>query len=155
MLEDIGVVATSRWVQELLNPKKPTYPLMSESGAEYCWDVLPGDLREALLDFMDVNGLVESSFTGVTAQLQVFGWIGMTSAAAISNTARNGFLDQVTTNKEMSYNKTSLFHDFPEELQITAIIWAVQEDTATWQPKTNDMDRKRNVKQEMDKLVKR
>ena len=74
---------------------------------------------------MAVNGLVESSFAGVTAQLQVFGRIGMTSAAAISNTARNGFLDRVTTNKEMSYKKTSLFYDFPEELQITAIICAV------------------------------
>ena len=38
MLEDLGVVAETRWVQELLYPKKATYPLMSESGAEYSWD---------------------------------------------------------------------------------------------------------------------
>ena len=40
MLEDLGVVATTRWVQELLDPKKHTYTLMSEYSAEYLWDGL-------------------------------------------------------------------------------------------------------------------
>ena len=75
---------------------------------------------------MDVNDLAESSFTGLTAQLQVFVQIGMASAATISDMVINGFLDQPTTNKNMSDNKTSQFHDFPEELQITAIVCAVQ-----------------------------
>ena len=65
---------------------------------------------------MAVNDLAESSFAGVTAQLQLFGLIGMASADSISNMARNGFLYRPTTNKEMSDKKTSLFHDFPEEL---------------------------------------
>ena len=34
ILEDLGVMAATRWVQELLDPKKATYILMSESGAE-------------------------------------------------------------------------------------------------------------------------
>ena len=34
MLEDLGVVAATRWVQELLDPKKATYILMYEYGAE-------------------------------------------------------------------------------------------------------------------------
>ena len=89
---------------------------MSESGVEYSWDGSSDDLKEELLGFMSVNDLAESSFAGVTAQLQVFVRIGMSSAATISNMARNGFLDQPTTNKEMSDNKTSMFHDFPEEL---------------------------------------
>ena len=28
MLEDLGLVAETRWVQELLDPKKATYPFM-------------------------------------------------------------------------------------------------------------------------------
>ena len=75
---------------------------------------------------MAVNDLAESSLAGVNAQLQIFGQIGMASAAAIINMAKNGFLDQPTTNKDTSNKKTSLFHDFPEELQITAIMCAVQ-----------------------------
>ena len=34
MLEDLGVVAATHWVQELLDPKKATYPFMSESGVD-------------------------------------------------------------------------------------------------------------------------
>ena len=116
MIEDLGVVSATRWEQDLPDPKKATYPLMSESGAEYSLDGSSNDLKEALLGFMAVNDLAESSFAGVTAQLQVFVRIGMSSAATISNMARNGFLDQPTTNKEMGDNKTSLFHDLPEEL---------------------------------------
>ena len=94
MLEDLGVVAATRWVQELLEPKKSTYPLMSESGADYSWDGSSENLKEALLGSMDVNILLESLFSGVTDQLHVFCQIGMSSAATIRNMASNGFLDK-------------------------------------------------------------
>ena len=68
--------------------------------------------------------------------------------------ARNGFLYQPTTNKEIRDKKTSLFHDFPEELHITDIMCVVQEATATRHSNTNDMDRQCNTKQEKDKLAK-
>ena len=54
---------------------------------------------------MAVDDIAESSFAGVTAQLQVFGRIGMASAAAISDMDRNGFLEQPTTNKETNDKK--------------------------------------------------
>ena len=104
---------------------------------------------------MVVNDLAESSFAGVTAQLQVFGRIVISSAAAISNMARNGLLERPTTNKEMSGNKKSLFRDFPEELQISAIMCAVQEVTATRQSNTNAFDIQCNAKQDSNNLVKR
>ena len=55
----------------------------------------------------------------------------------------------------MSDKKTSLFHDFPEELQITAIMCEVREDPATRQSNTNAMEGHNNSKQVRDKLVKR
>ena len=66
--------------------------------------------------------------------------------------ARNFFLDQPTTN--ISDKKTNLFHDFPEELQISAIICAVKDAPDTRQSNTNNMDRHRNAKQERDKMLK-
>ena len=100
--------------------------MISESGVEYSWDGSSENLKEALIGFMEVNELAESSFAGVTSQLQVFGRIGMASAAAICDMDRNGFLDWPTTNKEMSDKEKSLYHDFPEELQITAIVCTVK-----------------------------
>ena len=55
----------------------------------------------------------------------------------------------------MSDKKTSLFHDLPEELRITAIMCVVKEDTATRKLNTNAMDIHRNTKQEMDNLARR
>ena len=98
---------------------------MFESGAEYSWDVSSDDLKEALFVFMDVNDLAESSFTGATAQLQVFVKIGMSSTAAISDMDRNEFLDWPTTNNDRGDKKRSLYHDLPEYLQITDIMCAV------------------------------
>ena len=104
---------------------------------------------------MSINDLSESSFAGVTAQLQVFGQIGMAKSDYISGMARNGFLYRPTKNKDMSDKKTSLFRDFPEELNITAIMCKVKEAPATRQQNTNDMDRQSNDKQDRDNLVKR
>ena len=125
IIEDLGVVAVTCWVQELTKPKKATHPLISESGAEYYWYGSSEKLKEALLGFMVVNDLAESSFAGVTDQLQVFGRILMSNPTTISDMAMNGFLDQTTTNKDMINKKTSLFHDLPEEFHITAIMCAV------------------------------
>ena len=96
---------------------------------------------------MAVDDLAESSFYGVTSQMQVFCRIGMSSAAAISYMVRNGLLYQPTTTKEMSDKKKIVFHDFPEELHITSIISAVQEALATIHSNTDAMYRQRNSKQ--------
>ena len=102
---------------------------------------------------MAVNDLAESSFASMTVQLQIFGLIGMASAAAICDMDRKGFLDQPTTNKDMIDKKTSLFYDFSEEFQITAIMCAVQEAPAKRESNISDLDRQRNTKQDSDNMV--
>ena len=69
--------------------------------------------------------------------------------------ARNGFLAQPTTNKDISDKKTIMFHYFPEDLQITSIMCALQEAPATRQSNTNAMCKHCNAKQEGGNLVKR
>ena len=55
----------------------------------------------------------------------------------------------------MSDKKKSPFHDFPEGLQITDIMYELQEDQSTRHSNTSAMDRQCNYKQESHKLVKR
>ena len=74
---------------------------------------------------------------------------------AIIDMARNGFLDLPNTNKDISEKKTIIFHDLPEELQITAIMCEVQENPAIRQSNTDAMDRHRDPKKERYKMVKR
>ena len=58
------------------------------------------ELKESLIGMMATNCLAESSFGGVTAQLEVFGRVGLAHAAAVSDMQRNGFLKRPTTKKD-------------------------------------------------------
>ena len=49
---------------------------------------------------MATNCLAESSFGGVTAQLKVFGRLGLSHGAAVNDMQRNGFLKRPTTKKD-------------------------------------------------------
>ena len=91
----------------------------------------------ALRGVMAVDDLSESSFAGLTAQVQVFGRIGMANTAAISNMKRNGFLGHK--------GDKGLFHNLPPELQLTAIMTAVQFAPATREINNDALDRTREA----------
>ena len=79
-----------------------------------------------MLGVVAVNDLAESSFAGVTAQVEVYGRIGMANAAAISDMARNGFLSRPSCNQDLeSVEGRRLFHGLREGLKITAVMAAV------------------------------
>ena len=92
IFQNIDVVVAERWIEELLDPTKVTYMLMSESGGAYSWDVASDELKNSLFGLMVVNYHVESVLRGLTAQLEVFGKIGLANAAAVSDMQRNGYL---------------------------------------------------------------
>ena len=57
ILDNLAVVAAEIWIEELLDPTKVTYMLMSESGGAYSWDVASVELKNSLLGLMAVNDL--------------------------------------------------------------------------------------------------
>ena len=75
LLEELAVTATQAWIDELINPNKITWQFMSKSEREYSYDYSSDEFKEALFDMVVVNELAESSFTDVTAQVQVYGWL--------------------------------------------------------------------------------
>ena len=88
VLEEISTVMAQTWITELVDPKKTTWDLLSESDGKYLWEGLSEELTSALLGLMAVNNLAESSF-GVTAQLEVFGRVILAHAAAVSDMRGN------------------------------------------------------------------
>ena len=81
-----------------------------------------------------------SLFAVVTEQVQCYGRIDMWSAAAISDTAINGFLDCPTTNKQMDGQQQALFHGLPDELQITLVMVAMEDAPEKRQSNNNDLN---------------
>ena len=66
----------------------------------HSWDGSSDELKESLIGMMAGNNLAESAFGGVTAQLEVFGRLGLSHGAAVSDMQRNGFLKRPTTKKD-------------------------------------------------------
>ena len=80
---------------------------------------------------MASTDLAESSFSGVTVQVQCYGLIYMCSTDDVSDTARNGFLYCPTINKQMEGHQKGLFHGMPNELQITLVMVAMEDAPET------------------------
>ena len=97
---------------------------------------------------MASNDLDESSFAGVTVQVQCYGLIGMIAAAAVSDVGRNGFLSRDSIknpiDRETTIKKTKakdkereLYFGMVKELQITLLI-TYMEDAPRTRIKNND-----------------
>ena len=90
-----------------------------------------------MLGKMVTNDLAESSFAGVTTQVQTYGRIDMCSAAAVSDMARNGFFARPTTKKSIDNDKRGIFFTLPEELQLT-VVMVVMEDAPYTRDSNNE-----------------
>ena len=92
ILDNLAVVAEERWIEELLDPTKVMCMLISESSGAYSWDVDSVELKKSFFGLMAVNDLAESAFGGLTAQLELFGRIGLANAAAVRDMQLNSCL---------------------------------------------------------------
>lgn len=154
ILETVAKLGIDAMLCELEDETKATYKYLSVSGSPYSFEHCPEEVKEAMMGMMAVNDLAESSFAGVTAQVQCYGRIGMHAAAAVSDMSRNKFLSRPTTNNEISNNKRGLFHGLPEELKITAVMTAMEDAPITRQSNIASIDAQRAMKQKKEELKK-
>ena len=113
--------------------------LMLESGGAYSRDVASDELKKPLFVRMDMNDLAESTFGGLTAQLEVFGRIGLANCAAVSDMQRNGYLKR----PNLENNEVILYFGLPEELRITTTMTAVKLAPAVRKTNNNKQTRLR------------
>ena len=100
---------------------------------------------------MATNNLAESSFAGMTAQVQVYGRIGMCNVAAVSDMACNGFMHRPTTADDMKRDsRHGIFHWFAQKLQITAVMVVMKQLPATHDYNNRDLELQCASKRERD-----
>ena len=142
MLETITIIGIQALIDELLDKKKATYKYLSISGSKFSHEHCPDYVKKAMLGQWASNDLSEGSFAGVTTQVQCYGRIGMSNAAAVSDVARNELLNRDGTKKQINLSTTStkkkqkdkkrgLYHGFPKELQITLLMICMEDAPAT------------------------
>ena len=88
------------------------------------------------------NDLAESSFAGVTAQVQCYGRIGMSATVAVSDVGRDGFLSRgvikspidcetIIKNTKSKEKERELYFGMVKELQITLLITCMEDAPRT------------------------
>ncbi|KAL7553860.1 hypothetical protein ACHAWF_017484 [Thalassiosira exigua] len=147
MLEEVAMVGIAALKKELEEENKATYKYLSISGEEFSYDHCPDSVKRAMLGKMASYDLAESSFAGVTAQLQSFGQIAMGSAAAISDAKRYQFFYRPIDNKSIKKGDLGMFHTLPEELQVTATISAMESAPQMRKKNNKARDRQREIRE--------
>jgi hypothetical protein len=150
MLETLAPIMAQAWIDEMMDTRKVTHLYMSDADGKYSWKCCSDEVKAALLGMMAVNDLAESSFAGVTAQIQMFGRLNLHGATAVSDMGRNGFLNRPMKKGD----ELGMFHGLPEELQITAVMCAMEFAPATQQSNSHEMDRQRLAKQKKEAILK-
>jgi hypothetical protein len=149
-----AIAALLAWIDKLLDPKKATFQYLSESGSDYCWSKCSDEVEIALIGKMAVNNRAESSFAGVTAQIQDYGRIGLPNGAAISNMGRNGFLDHPLTKTDLKGQRRGLFYSLSQELQLTAVVAAMEYAPTTRKSNNDAQEKQHEAKRRKKELMK-
>ena len=97
---ELAKTAADAILVELHDKKKPTNKYLSSSGSEYSWEHCNEARKLALLGTTATNDVVESTLGGCTAQIQRYGRIALSSAAANSDMNRNGFFPSADKSKK-------------------------------------------------------
>ena len=143
MLETPGKISVKALIKELEDKTKATYKYLSIFGTKYSWDHCTETTKKAMLGKIVTTDLSERSFAGVTSQVQTYGWIDMCNASDISDMYRNGYLYRPNTKKDLKEGNRGMFHDFTEELQITAVMAEMEDAPITHQAKNQPLELQR------------
>jgi hypothetical protein len=105
----LAKVAAQGILDELHNEKKKTWMNLSVSGTPLSFQGCPAEVNEALKGCEETSDRSESALRGATHQLQKYGHIGLTNAAAVSNAKTNGYFCCFSANGNTT---EGMFHQF-------------------------------------------
>ena len=146
LVKKLALIATEAFLVELRDTRKATYKYLSSSGSKFSYEHCPEETKKDMLGKMATNDLAESSFGGVTNQLQKYSRVNITSAAAVSDMQKNNYL---TRDK-----KKGLFHEFPDEIQIALVLVAMEDAPRTRTENMESLDAQRKAKRAKAEILK-
>jgi len=94
LMHGLAKTAEETVCKELLDPTKTTYQYTSQSNSDKSYGNISAERETLQLGTMATNDVAESTLGRTTANVQRFGRISLSSAAAISTAKSNGFMQQ-------------------------------------------------------------
>ena len=116
LVEKFAGEAVAVLVREMEDQNKATWKYLSINKQPYSWEHMSAKRRAALVGVTSTNDEAESVLGGTTSNIQKFGRINLTGAAAISDTKRNAIFYRPIASSKNSKPR-GLFHELDDQLQ--------------------------------------
>jgi hypothetical protein len=113
-LVELAKVAAQGILDELHNETKATWKYLSVLGSPKSYQGCSADVKENLKGREATNDRSKSALGGTTHQLQKYGRIGLTNAAAMSDAKTNGYFCWFSRNDNTT---KGMFHQFDPKMR--------------------------------------
>ena len=152
-VKELTKIAATTILTELHDTKKATNKYLSSSGSEYSWMHCSAARKTALLGTTATNDQAESTLGGCTAQIQKFGRISLSSAAAVSDLKRNGFFSRQPSKN--NGNRKGIFHEYNENLRHAIVEVAMRDAPVTKERNNEDLKLQATARSVKEKMAKK
>lgn len=104
-MKELGEVAASAFLRELRDPRKVTHQYLTSQNGRKCWRNTSEAEKKKAVGIRAVNDPCESSFGGLTNELETFSTIKIQHAGAVDQVRRNGDLKRDSAVQKKSKQK--------------------------------------------------
>ena len=123
---ELAGIAAEAFIAELRDENKATHKYLSRFKKDYSYSYASAEKKQAFLGKKATNDEAESALGGATAQLQRFGRVSLSHAAAVSDLKRNAFFHRPSSSKSDT-KSPGLFHQFHPALQEAILVASMQD----------------------------
>jgi hypothetical protein len=147
---ELASEAVVAFIRELLDQKKATWKYLSVSGSEYCWANSTEERKAALIGMTATNDEAESVLGGTTANIQRYGRINLSNAAAISDAKRNKYFARPAKKNGCR----GLFHDIDEAIQECIVSIAIKDAPRTRERHIEELEQQATARRMKEEIIK-
>jgi hypothetical protein len=130
--------STQGILDKLHNEKKATWKYLSISGSPLSYQGCPEEVKEGLRGLEATNNRSKNALGGRTHQVQKYGRIGITNAAAVSDAKRNGYFSLFSTSGN---TMKGMFHQFKQRMGECLLTVAIEDAPVTISINRDDLDK--------------
>jgi hypothetical protein len=139
-------------IDELHDEKKATWKYLSILGSPISFQGCTDEIKSALYGLDATNDRKESALGGTTHQLQQYGCIGISNAAAVSDAKTNGYFDQFTIKGNKS---KGMFYQFHPNLRDCLLMVAIEDAPVTTSANREALDKQQEAKRKKEEIIER
>ena len=147
----MAVIMAKCWLKELRDPKKATSDYLTSVDGRFSWGNTSEEVHTACLGKYATNDTAETSFAGLTQQLQSYGRLLGVHASATGQAKINGDFQQTIG----GFNKDGIFHTISKEMRSSLLMFALKEAPGVRVAEERALNKQREYKKRKKQILRK